>query len=56
MTEIQPKPRDRTSIKGPSCPKCQIPLELFPVVPGLGHLAHRIFECGKCGYIQIAPE
>jgi hypothetical protein len=31
-------------------------MDLFPYVPGLGQLAHRIFECKKCGYIQIAPE
>jgi hypothetical protein len=31
-------------------------MELAVPVPGLRHLAHRIFECGKCQHIQIAPE
>lgn len=57
MSEIQPTRRDRSSmIRAPSCPQCQIPMELVPVVPGLGHLAHRIFECARCRYVQIAPE
>jgi hypothetical protein len=26
------------------------------MVPGLGHLAHRIFACSMCGHIQIMAE
>jgi transposase len=50
MAEIQSASAQRY------CPKCQAAMELAPPVPGLGHFAHRIFECRKCGHIQIAPE
>jgi hypothetical protein len=30
-------------------------MELAPMLPGLGHLAHRIFTCPKCGHVQIRP-
>jgi transposase len=58
MTEIQPAPRQPSSKETDrlTCPKCQAPMELAVPVPGLRHLAHRIFECGKCQHIQIAPE
>jgi hypothetical protein len=57
MTEIQPAPRH--SVRDTDqrhCPQCRAPMDLAPHVPGLGHLAGRIFECAKCGHIQIAPE
>jgi hypothetical protein len=29
----------------PTCPKCANFMDVIPLVPGLGHLANRIFEC-----------
>jgi tRNA(Ile2) C34 agmatinyltransferase TiaS len=40
----------------PTCPKCQAPMNPAGYVPGLGHLADRIFKCRKCGHILIKPE
>jgi ribosomal protein S27AE len=59
MTEIQPASRERYSIRETNqrhCPKCKAGMDLAQSVPGLGHLAHRIFECGKCGHVLIAPQ
>jgi hypothetical protein len=57
MTEIDPTLRKRSVVQTDQspCPKCQAAMGLVPAVPGLGHLAHRIFECGKCRHIQVAP-
>jgi hypothetical protein len=38
-----------------TCPKCANVMDVIPRVPGLGHLANRIFECRRCGEIQVAP-
>jgi C4-type Zn-finger protein len=38
------------------CPKCQGLMDLAHLPPGMGHVAHRIFECSKCGYRDIMPE
>jgi hypothetical protein len=57
VTESQPGPRH--SVRETDrryCPQCQAPMDLAPNVPGLGHLAGRIFECTKCGYAEIVPE
>jgi transposase len=43
-------------IARPICPICQAPMNPAAYVPGLGHLAGRIFECDKCGHILIKPE
>jgi ribosomal protein S27AE len=57
MTEIQPAPRHSVrETDQRHCPQCQAPMDMAPHVPGLGHLAGRIFECSKCGHVQIAPE
>jgi hypothetical protein len=59
MTEIQPEPRQRPPVGETDrrhCPKCRTPMASAPYVPGLGHLAGRIFECSKCRYAEIAPE
>jgi hypothetical protein len=48
--------RSSEEIAGPTCPKCQAPMDPASYVPGLGHLAGRIFECGKCGYIHVIPD
>lgn len=40
----------------PPCPKCHSGMQIVDMVPGLGHLAHRIFKCGECGHVQIMPE
>jgi hypothetical protein len=57
MPDNQRVPRRRLpeEIVPPACPKCQIPMDLIPLVLGLGHLANRIFECRGCGEIQVAP-
>jgi transposase len=43
-------------IARPICPKCQTSMDLAPIVPGLGHLADRIFKCSKCGHILIKTD
>jgi phage FluMu protein Com len=58
MSDIQPPLRGRSDeerIAQIRCPKCQKLMARAPMVPGLGHLADRIFECVKCEHIQITP-
>ncbi len=30
-------------------------MDLAPMIPGLGEFADRIFECSKCGNVQVLP-
>jgi transposase len=39
------------AIARPTCSKCQASMDLASYVPGLGHLAGRVFKCGKCGHV-----
>jgi transposase len=48
--------RSPEGIVRPTCPKCQASMDLASYVPGLGHLADRIFKCSKCGHILIKPD
>jgi hypothetical protein len=58
ITDVSPRPRRPLpqGIVEPSCAECQIDMGMMPMVPGLGHLADRIFGCGRCGDITILPE
>jgi hypothetical protein len=58
MTEVQPEKRRRSSegILRLDCPRCPAFMNAVPMLPGLGHLADRIFKCGKCGHILFEPE
>jgi ribosomal protein S27AE len=57
MTEIQPVPRHSVrETDERHCPQCQARMDMASHVPGLGHLAGRIFECTKCRYAEVAPE
>jgi hypothetical protein len=58
MTKLQPAPRPRShdETERLSCSQCEALMEIAPFVPGLGHLAHRIFGCSNCGHILIKPK
>jgi hypothetical protein len=58
IPDIGPAPRRPLplGIVEPSCAECKIEMEMMPMVPGLGHLADRIFGCGRCGDITVLPE
>jgi hypothetical protein len=38
------------------CLKCEAFMDPVPMLPGLGHLAGRIFECGRCRHIHVIPD
>jgi hypothetical protein len=40
----------------PRCSRCGAAMEQASVIPGLGALAPRIFQCGKCGHVELLPE
>jgi hypothetical protein len=58
MSDVQPtlRPTPAQGRVSPSCAKCQIPMDMAPMVAGLGHLANRIFECSRCGDIKVLSE
>jgi DNA-directed RNA polymerase subunit RPC12/RpoP len=39
----------------PRCLKCGAELERASVILGLGQLAERIFDCPRCGYVEVVP-
>lgn len=57
MPESQPAHRGRQpeAAARPRCEKCQALMDLAPMIPGLGEFADRIFECSKCGNVQVLP-
>jgi hypothetical protein len=55
MSNIKPSQRGIVA-SPPICSKCQIHMEVLPMVIGFGHLAGRIFECRQCREIQVLPE
>lgn len=42
-----------TSIRRPSCPKCQTRMSLARISPGPKGFDIRTFECGKCDHVHI---
>jgi hypothetical protein len=42
-------------ISVPRCGKCQWPMEHANVMPGMGILGDHIFECRRCGNLQVTP-
>jgi predicted RNA-binding Zn-ribbon protein involved in translation (DUF1610 family) len=58
MTENQSAQRRHSSEETVrfNCPKCRAAMNQIPYVPGLGHLANRIFKCSACGNIEIDIE
>jgi len=58
MSDINTSPRKALpqGTAQPSCPNCQVFMDMVPMLTGLAHLANRIFRCGRCGEIEVLPE
>jgi hypothetical protein len=41
---------------GPRCSRCGAAMEPANVIPGLGAIAKRIFQCVKCRHIELISE
>jgi transposase len=50
------RPTVPESATPPACSKCQSRMWPAKVIPGLSELAQRIFECSKCGHLQIRQD
>jgi hypothetical protein len=48
--------RSNPEIVRPRCPKCGAVMDHASVMPGLGKLAERIFECSRCGHVQMVSK
>jgi hypothetical protein len=42
-------------ISAPQCSRCQSSMERANVMPGMGILGDHIFQCRRCGNLQVTP-